>query len=184
MRVIKTEIEGVLIVEPDVYVDDRGYFLETFRMDRFRELTGLNINFVQDNESLSHRFVLRGLHYQTYPKPQAKLVRVVRGAILDVAVDLRKGSPTFKHWVMVELSGENKRQFFIPRGFAHGFLSLEDNTIVAYKVDEYFSPEYDRGIRFDDPDIAIDWRYDSNEFIISPKDSNLPYLKDAEVFDG
>lgn len=184
MQVIKTEIEGVLIIEPDVYVDERGYFLETFRMDRFRELTGLNINFVQDNESLSHRFVLRGLHYQTYPKPQAKLVRVVRGVILDVAVDLRKGSPTFKRWVMVELSGENKRQFFIPRGFAHGFLSLEDNTVVAYKVDEYFSPECDRGIRFNDPDIGIDWRYDSNEFIISPKDCSLPYLRDAEVFDG
>ncbi len=182
MRVIETEIEGVVIIEPDVYQDERGYFLETFREDKFRKLVGIDVDFVQDNESLSRKFVLRGLHYQIPPMAQAKLVRVVKGAILDVAVDLRRTSPTFGKWVMVELNDENKRQIFIPRGFAHGFLSLRDGTIVSYKVDNYYSPQHDRGIRFDDPDVGIDWKYDVKEFILSSKDLSLPYLREAEVF--
>ncbi len=182
MRVIETEIEGVVIIEPDVYQDERGYFLETFREDKFRKLVGIDVDFVQDNESLSRKFVLRGLHYQIPPMAQAKLVRVVKGAILDVAVDLRRTSPTFGKWVMVELNEENKRQIFIPRGFAHGFLSLRDGTIVSYKVDNYYSPQHDRGIRFDDPDVGIDWKYDVKEFILSSKDLSLPYLREAEVF--
>ena len=183
MRFIKTDIEDVFIIEPKVFGDDRGYFMETFRKDLFEEFTGLKIDFCQDNESKSKRGVLRGLHYQLPPFAQSKLVRVIKGSVIDVAVDIRKGSPTFGKYVAVELSEENKRQLFIPRGFAHGFLVTSDEAIFVYKVDNYYSPECDRSIRWDDPDIGIDWNFPKDEILVSDKDKNAPFLKDAEVFD-
>ncbi len=182
MKFIKTEIPEVVIIEPKVFGDDRGYFMETFRQDLF-EKNVRKINFIQDNESKSKRGVLRGLHYQLPPFAQSKLVRVIKGSVIDVAVDIRKGSPTFGKYVAVELSEENKRQLFIPRGFAHGFLVTSDEAIFVYKVDNYYSPECDRSIRFDDPDINIDWNFPKDEILVSDKDKNAPFLKDAEVFE-
>ncbi len=156
--------------------------MESFRKDLFEENVR-KINFVQDNESKSTRGVLRGLHYQLPPFAQSKLVRVIKGKVLDVAVDIRKGSPTFGKYVAVELSEENKRELFIPRGFAHGFLVLSDEAIFTYKVDNYYAPEYDRSIRFDDPTIGIEWNFPKDKIIISQKDKNAPYLKDAELFE-
>ena len=182
MRFVRTELEEVVIIEPKVFGDDRGYFMETFRQNLFEENVA-KINFVQDNESKSKKGVLRGLHYQLPPFAQSKLVRVIKGKILDVAVDIRKTSPTFKKYVAVELSDENKRQLFIPQGFAHGFLVLSDEAIVVYKVDNYYSPKHDRSIRFDDPEININWRLPKDEIIVSEKDRNAPYLKDAEIFE-
>lgn len=182
MRFVRTELEGVVIIEPKVFGDDRGYFMETFRQNLFEENVA-KINFVQDNESKSKKGVLRGLHYQLPPFAQSKLVRVIKGKILDVAVDIRKTSPTFKKYVAVELSDENKRQLFIPQGFAHGFLVLSDEAIVVYKVDNYYSPKHDRSIRFDDPEINIDWQFPKDRIIVSEKDRNAPYLKDAEIFE-
>jgi dTDP-4-dehydrorhamnose 3,5-epimerase len=182
MRFIKTEIHEVVIIEPKVFGDDRGYFMETFRQDLF-EKNVRKINFIQDNESKSKKGVLRGLHYQLLPFAQSKLVRVIKGRVIDIAVDIRKGSPTFGKYVVVELSEENKRQLFIPRGFAHGFLVTSDEAIFVYKVDNYYSPECDRSIRFDDPQIGIDWKFPRGEILVSNKDKNAPFLKDAEIFE-
>ena len=183
MEIIKTELEGVYIIEPRVFGDARGYFFESFNAREFAEQSGMDINFVQDNESLSHYGVLRGLHYQKGEFSQAKLVRVIKGKVLDVAVDLRKSSPTFGQHVMVELSDENKRQFFIPRGFAHGFLVLSEEAIFTYKVDNVYAPQADAGIRWNDPDLGIEWPIDLSKVQTSEKDLKQPLLRDAEVFE-
>ncbi len=183
MKFIRMAIKDVILIEPKIFGDERGYFVETFRQDKLEEFLGYKVNFCQDNESMSKRGVLRGLHYQLHPYAQTKLVRVIKGSVLDVAVDIRKGSPTFGKYVSVELNSENKKQLFIPRGFAHAFLVLENNTIFAYKVDNYYSPENDRGINFNDKNIEIDWKMDLKDIILSEKDNNLPNLEDAEIFD-
>ncbi len=179
MKFIRTEIPDVVIVEPKVHGDHRGYFVETFRADKLQDFLGFEIDYCQDNESRSSRGVLRGLHYQLHPAAQTKLVRVIQGKVLDVAVDIRKGSPTFGRHVAVELSGENKRQLLVPRGFAHGFVVLEDDTVFAYKVDNYYSPENDRGIAFDDPSLNIDWRLPHDELKLSAKDKTQPKLHET-----
>lgn len=179
IKVLKTEIDGVLIVEPDVFSDNRGWFYETYSYYKYKE-AGIDTVFVQDNRSFSaKKGTIRGIHFQTPPMTQAKLVSCTRGEILDVAVDLRKNSPTYKKWVSVKLSEENKTQIFIPKGFAHGFLSLTDNVELLYKVDEFYSPENDGGLRFDDPDINIDWGI--TDPILSEKDMKHPYLKDTDL---
>lgn len=183
MKFTRTKISDVVIIEPIVHGDDRGYFIETFRHDKLEEFLGFKINFCQDNESKSSRGVLRGLHYQLHPAAQTKIVRVIQGSVLDIAVDIREGSPTFGQYVSVELSAENKKQLFVPRGFAHGFLVLEDDTIFAYKVDNYYSPENDRGMAFNDKALGIDWGMALEEMQLSPKDTKQPLLKDAECFD-
>lgn len=182
MEYIKTEIEGVWILQPKVFDDARGYFFEVFKQSDFEQHIG-NVNFIQDNESKSTYGVLRGLHYQKGDLSQAKLVRVISGKVLDVAVDIRKNSPTFGKHVMVELSGENKRQFFIPRGFAHGFLVMSDEAVFTYKVDNLYSPQNEASIRFDDPDLAIQWPVNMDEVLTSPKDLTAVSLKDAVVFE-
>jgi dTDP-4-dehydrorhamnose 3,5-epimerase len=180
----KAKIEDVIIIESKVHGDSRGYFVETFRQDKLEEFVGYKINFCQDNESKSSKGVLRGLHYQLPPFAQTKLVRVIQGKVLDVAVDIRYGSPTFGQYVAVELSGENKKQLLIPRGFAHGFVVLEDDTIFSYKVDNYYSPQNDRGIAFDDEDLGIDWILKTDELNLSAKDKIQPKLKDTnDLFD-
>jgi len=179
MNFIRTEIEDVVIIEPTVHGDDRGYFVETFRADKLEEFLGYKINFCQDNESKSSRGVLRGLHYQLAPAAQTKLVRVIQGRVLDVAVDIRKGSPTFGKHVAVELTAQNKRQLLVPRGFAHGFVVLEDDTIFAYKVDNYYSPENDRGILFSDDTLNINWQVTHDELNLSAKDRVQPKLADT-----
>ncbi len=183
MKFIRTAIPDVILIEPDVFGDERGYFMETFRADRLEEFLRYKINFCQDNESKSNYGVLRGLHYQLPPFAQTKLVRVIIGRVLDVAVDIRKGSPTFGKYTAVELSENNKKQMLIPRGFAHGFAVLSDEAIFAYKVDNYYSPECDRNIRFDDPDININWNFPKEEILVSQKDKKAPLLKDAEIFE-
>ncbi len=180
MNFIRTQIPDVVICEPIVHGDDRGYFVETFRADKLEEFLGFKINFCQDNESKSSKGVLRGLHYQLAPYAQTKLVRVIQGRVLDVAVDIRKNSPTFGQHVSVELSGENKRQLLVPRGFAHAFVVLEDNTTFAYKVDNYYSPECDRGIAFDDVDLNIDWVLEHNELQLSDKDTKQLKLSQTD----
>jgi len=180
MNFIRTEIEDVVIIEPVVHGDERGYFVETFRADKLEEFLGYKINFCQDNESKSSRGVLRGLHYQLAPAAQTKLVRVIQGRVLDVAVDIRKGSPTFGKHVAVELSAENKRQLLVPRGFAHGFVVLEDDTVFAYKVDNYYSPENDRGILFSDEALDINWQVPTDELLLSAKDKVQPKLSETE----
>jgi len=182
MKFTRTEIPDVIIIDPEVHGDQRGYFVETFREDKLEAFLGFKVNFCQDNESKSSRGVLRGLHYQLHPAAQTKLVRVIRGRVLDVAVDIREGSPTFGQHVAVELSGENKRQLFVPRGFAHGFVVLEDETTFAYKVDNYYSPENDSGLAFDDPILGIDWILDKEELKLSEKDTKQPLLKNASLF--
>jgi dTDP-4-dehydrorhamnose 3,5-epimerase len=182
MKFTRTKIEDVVIIEPKVHGDERGYFVETFRKDKLEEFLGFSVNFCQDNESKSSKGVLRGLHYQLPPFAQTKLVRVIKGRVLDVAVDIREGSPTFGEYVAVELSADNKKQLFIPRGFAHGFVVLEDDTIFAYKVDNYYSPQSDRGIAFDDETIGVDWILNKESLKLSNKDLNQPLLKDAELF--
>jgi dTDP-4-dehydrorhamnose 3,5-epimerase len=179
MQFIRTEIEDVIIVEPQVHGDDRGYFVETFRADKLEEFLGYKLNFGQDNESKSSKGVLRGLHYQLPPHAQTKLVRVIQGRVLDVAVDIRKNSPTFGEYVAVELSAENKKQLLVPRGFAHGFVVLEDDTIFAYKVDNYYSPQCDRGIAFDDENLNINWILEKEELKLSPKDTTQPKLNET-----
>lgn len=179
MKFIRTAIPEVVIVEPKVHGDERGYFVETFRADKLEEFLGFKINFCQDNESKSSYGVLRGLHYQLSPHAQTKLVRVIKGKVLDVAVDIRKNSPTFGQYVAVELSEENKRQLLVPRGFAHGFVVLSEEAVFAYKVDNYYSPECDRGIAFDDKDLNINWQIDHNKLQLSPKDTKQPLLKDT-----
>ena len=179
MNFIKTEIPDVVICEPIIHGDDRGYFVETFRQDKLEEFLGHKVNFCQDNESKSSQGVLRGLHYQLPPFSQTKLVRVIKGRVLDVAVDIRVGSPTFGKHVAVELNEENKRQLFIPRGFAHGFVVLSKEAIFAYKVDNYYSPECDRGIAFDDNDLNINWQIDNLKLQLSAKDKTQPSFKDT-----
>ncbi len=180
MKVIKTDIEDVLIIEPQVFGDHRGWFCETYSKVKF-EQNGINIDFVQDNSSFSaQKGTLRGLHFQLSPKAQTKLLRCTKGAIIDVAVDLRKNSKTYKKWVAVELSEQNKKQLLIPKGFAHGFITLVDNVEVNYKVDEFYSKEHDRSIRFDDPEIGVIWGSITNP-ILSDKDLQAPLLKDSDV---
>ena len=184
MKFTRTEIEDVIIIEPKVHGDERGYFVETFRADKLEKFLGYKINFSQDNESKSSRGVLRGLHYQLAPAAQTKLVRVIQGSVLDVAVDIRKNSPTFGKYVAVELSGENKKQMLVPRGFAHGFVVLQDDTTFAYKVDNYYSPENDRGIAFDDEALNIDWLVEHKELNLSQKDTKQPKLSETnDIFD-
>ena len=183
MRVVKTNIPDLLVLEPDVFSDTRGYFTETYNAKRYSDI-GITNNFVQDNESLSMKGVIRGLHWQASPMTQAKLVRVVRGSVLDVAVDIRKNSPTFGQHVAVELSGENHKQFFIPRGFAHGFIVLEDDTLFSYKCDNLYSPEHERGLRFDDPKLDIKWPDIGVELVLSEKDKRHPLLNDVEPWLG
>jgi dTDP-4-dehydrorhamnose 3,5-epimerase len=173
---IKQKIPGVVLIKPTIHGDDRGYFIETFRQDLFEEFVGYKVNFIQDNESKSTRGVLRGLHYQLPPYTQAKLVRVIEGRVLDVAVDIRKSSPTFGQHVSVELTGENKHQLFVPHGFAHGFVVLSDSATFAYKVDNYYAPEYDQGVIFNDKQLAIDWKLPNQILKLSEKDLDLPSL--------
>ncbi len=180
MILTRMQIPDVLLCEPVVHGDSRGYFVETFRADKLEVFLGYRIDFCQDNESKSSRGVLRGLHYQLPPHAQTKLVRVIRGRVLDVAVDIRKGSPTFGQHVAVELSGDNKRQLLVPRGFAHGFVVLEDDTVFAYKVDNYYSPECDRGIAFDDPSLGIDWILELSQLNLSAKDTRQPLLGETD----
>lgn len=182
MEYIETAIKGVYIIEPRVFNDARGYFFEAWKQSEFNEKIG-PVSFVQDNESKSSKGVLRGLHYQKGSASQAKLVRVIKGCVLDVAVDIRKSSPTFGQHVMVELSEDNKRQFFIPRGFAHGFLVLSEEAIFTYKVDNPYAPQCDAGIRWNDPDLNIQWPINPEEVITSEKDLKQPLMKDAELFD-
>ena len=179
MEVIKTNIEGVVIIEPRIFKDDRGYFFESFSQREFEEKV-CKTTFVQDNESKSGYGVLRGLHFQKPPFAQSKLVRVIKGAVLDVAVDIRKGSPTFGQYVSVELTGDNHRQFFIPRGFAHGFSVLSEEVIFQYKCDNFYSPQSEGAIAWNDPDLNIDWRIPVEEVILSEKDSKHPKLKDLQ----
>jgi dTDP-4-dehydrorhamnose 3,5-epimerase len=179
MKFIKTAIPGVFIIEPSVFGDDRGYFLESFNLEKFEE-NMFPIKFVQDNESMSSRGVLRGLHFQKPPYAQAKLVRCIEGCVMDVAVDIRKESPTYGKHVSVELSGENKKQLFVPRGFAHGFSVLSETAVFSYKVDNTYAPEYDAGIRFDDKDLNIDWGLIKEDIQLSDKDRKLTYLKNLD----
>ena len=182
MKAIDTAIPDVKIIEPTVFADDRGFFFESFNKAKFEAAIGRSADFVQDNHSRSGKGVLRGLHYQLPPHAQAKLVRVVAGEVYDVAVDIRKSSPTFGHWVGVLLSAENKRQLWIPEGFAHGFLTLSDHVEFLYKTTNYYEPESDRGIRWDDPQIGIDWKV-TEPLTLSSKDQQQPLLADADLFE-
>jgi len=183
MKVTATALSGVLIIEPRVFGDERGFFFESFNQKAFRQATGVDVNFVQDNHSRSARGVLRGLHYQI-EQPQGKLVRVVRGAVFDVAVDLRKSSPTFGQWLGLELTEENKRQLWIPAGFAHGFMTLSESADFLYKTSDYYAPQFERCIAWDDPELAIDWPLNDSQPLISVKDqAGLP-LAGAPVFEG
>ena len=182
MNFKRLEIPDVILCEPNVFGDERGYFAETFRQDKLNEFLGFTIDFCQDNESKSSKGVLRGLHYQLAPHAQTKLVRVIQGAVLDVAVDIRKGSPTFGKHISVELTAENKRQLLVPRGFAHGFVVLSEEAIFAYKVDNYYSPECDRGMAFNDATIGIDWKLGIEQLKLSDKDTKQPFLKNADCF--
>ncbi|MCX8084255.1 MAG: dTDP-4-dehydrorhamnose reductase [Calditerrivibrio sp.] len=179
MKVLDTKLRGVKIIETEYYGDNRGWFTESYNKERFLQ-HGIAVDFVQDNHSFSaHKGVLRGIHFQNNPKAQSKLVRCIRGRILDVVVDLRKGSNTYKQWISVELSDENRRQIFIPKGFGHGFVALTDNVEIQYKVDEYYSKEYDRTIRYDDPEINVQWG--TKDPILSDKDKNAPFLRDSDL---
>ena len=183
MEVIKTNIEGVVIIEPRIFRDDRGYFFESFSQRDFQEKV-CNTVFVQDNESKSSYGVLRGLHFQKPPYAQSKLVRVIKGAVLDVAVDIRKGSPTFGQHVAVELTEDNHRQFFIPRGFAHGFSVLTDEVIFQYKCDNFYAPQSEGALAWDDPDLGIDWRIPTDKVLLSENDRHHSRLRDADrLFD-
>ena len=183
MKVIQTEIEGVVIIEPDVFGDDRGYFFESYNQARF-DAAVRPVRFVQDNESKSKFGVLRGLHFQCGRAAQSKLVRVVKGKVLDVAVDIRRGSPTFGRHVAVELTAENKRQFFVPRGFAHGFSVLSDEAVFQYKCDNLYAPESEGAIMWNDPDLNIKWPVKADKIILSEKDKHHPLLKDSDyLFD-
>ena len=183
MKFIRTAIPEVIICEPKVFGDHRGYFFESFRKDALEEFLGFETSFCQDNESRSKFGVLRGLHYQMPPFTQTKLVRVMEGKVLDVAVDIRKGSPTFGKHIAVELSAENKRQLFVPRGFAHGFVVLSETATFAYKCDNYYAPEYDRGILFNDKVIGVDWKLEEKDLLLSDKDKQQPLFNEAEFFD-
>ncbi|MBQ2511459.1 MAG: dTDP-4-dehydrorhamnose 3,5-epimerase [Bacteroidales bacterium] len=178
MNIIKTEIEGPLIIEPRIFGDSRGYFFESFNARDFEEQTGIKVTFVQDNESKSTYGVVRGLHYQLPPYAQAKLVRVVRGAVLDVAVDIRRTSPTYGQHVAVELTADNHRQFYMPHGFAHGFAVLSETAVFQYKCDSYYHPESEGAIAWDDPSLGIDWRIARDRVLLSDKDRHHPLLRD------
>ena len=180
IEVKKTDIEGVLIIEPKVFGDVRGYFLESFNAKEFAEKTGLNINFVQDNESMSTYGVMRGLHFQNPPYTQSKLVRCVKGAVLDVAVDIRKGSPTYGQHVAVELTEDNHRQFFVPRGFAHGFAVLSKTAVFQYKCDNFYAPPADGGISILDDSLGIDWKIPTDKALLSDKDTKHSLLRDFD----
>ena len=182
MNFRRLSIPDVVLCEPKVFGDDRGCFAETFRQDKLENFLGFQVPFCQDNESKSSFGVLRGLHYQLAPHAQTKLVRVIQGSVLDVAVDIRIGSPTFGQHVTVELSSENKKQLLVPRGFAHGFLVLSPEATFAYKVDNYYSVECDRGIAFNDPAIGIDWQLENKQLQLSAKDSKQPLLSQADCF--
>jgi dTDP-4-dehydrorhamnose 3,5-epimerase len=180
MQFIRTDIPDVILCKPLVHEDERGYFAETFRQDKINEFLGFEVEFCQDNESKSSKGVLRGLHYQLPPYAQSKLVRVIEGSVLDVAVDIRVGSPTFGKHVAVELSGVNKQQLFIPRGFAHGFVVLSESVVFSYKVDNYYSSEHDRGVAYDDCSLEIDWLLKLNQLTLSEKDSKWSKLSEVE----
>ncbi len=175
----ETKLKGCFILEPKVFKDSRGYFFESFNQNKFNKLIDQNINFIQDNESYSSKGVLRGLHYQMSKYAQAKLVRVIKGEVLDIAVDIRKDSPTFGQHVSIELSEENKKQLFIPRGFAHGFIVLSDTAIFSYKCDNFYNKQSEGGIIYNDKDLNIDWKLNDKEFIVSEKDLQLPTFKEA-----
>ncbi len=183
MNFFRAEIPDVIICEPTIHGDDRGYFVETFKQNSFEGFIGFKVPFCQDNESKSGYGVLRGLHYQLPPFSQSKLVRVIKGSVLDVAVDVRKGSSTFGKHVTIELTGENKRQVFVPRGFAHGFVVLSEEAIFAYKVDNYYSKESDRGLLYNDPTLKIDWKLKLEDLKLSAKDTSQPLLMEADLFD-
>jgi len=183
MKFIKTDIDGCFLITYDTHVDERGFFAVPFNKDEFNNKLGYEVNFIQDNLSWSHHSTIRGLHFQRGEHAQAKLVTCTQGLVLDVAVDIRKGSPTFGQQVVVELSEQNKRQMFVPRGFAHGFVVLEDETVFAYKVDNYYSPENDRGLAFDDASLLINWRVPKDQLQLSAKDTRQPSLANAELFD-
>ncbi|MBO5627055.1 MAG: dTDP-4-dehydrorhamnose 3,5-epimerase [Prevotella sp.] len=182
MEYKETDIKGVWVIEPKVFNDARGYFFEAWKKEEFEDHIG-TVHFIQDNESKSSRGVLRGLHYQKGDLSQAKLVRVISGTVIDVAVDIRRSSPTFGRYVAVELSAENKRQLFIPRGMAHGFLVLSDEAIFTYKVDNVYAPQAEASIRFDDPTIGIEWPIDPSEMLLSAKDQSAKSFQEAELFD-
>lgn len=181
MDIEDTKIDGCYVIEPKVFEDERGYFFESFNQNAFDELLGYKIDFVQDNQSFSSRGVLRGLHYQTGAYQQAKLVRVISGTVLDIAVDIRKNSPTFGKYVSVELTAKNKKQLFIPRGFAHGFIVLSETAIFSYKCDNFYNKESEAGIIYNDPDLNIDWKLNPSEITISEKDTQLPLFKNARL---
>ena len=184
MKFTPLAIPDIILVELDLHGDDRGYFAETFRQDLFNNAVSSQITFIQDNESKSLKGVLRGLHYQLPPLSQSKLVRVIKGSVLDVAVDIRKSSPTFGHHIAVELSANNKKQLFVPKGFAHGFVVLSDSATFTYKVDCLYAPKYERGIAFDDKDLQINWQLNSDILKLSNKDRNSPSLSNAiDLFD-
>ena len=180
MKFAPQSIPDVILIKPTVHGDNRGYFIETFRRDLFKKAIGYQVNFIQDNESKSIKGVLRGLHYQLPPHTQAKLVRVIEGSVLDVAVDIRKSSPTFGQHVSLELTAQNKHQLFVPHGFAHGFVVLSDSATFAYKVDNYYAPKHDRGIAFDDKQLKINWQLSAEELQLSDKDKTLPSLANAK----
>ncbi len=182
MRITATELPDVLVIEPKVFGDERGFFFEAYNEQRFIEATGIHVHFVQDNHSRSARGVLRGLHYQL-PEPQGKLVRVSRGAVWDVAVDLRRNAPSFRAWFGMELSEDNKRSLWIPPGFGHGFLAISDVADVLYKTTALYNAECDRTLRWDDPDIGVDWPLDGRSPVLSAKDSTAPALAEAKLFD-
>jgi dTDP-4-dehydrorhamnose 3,5-epimerase len=183
MKFTSLSIPDVILIEPMIHGDSRGYFMETFRQDLFEKAIGYQVNFIQDNESKSTKGVLRGLHYQLAPYTQAKLIKVIKGSVLDVTVDIRKSSPTFGQHVAIELSEENKHQLFVPHGFAHGFIVLSESAIFSYKVDNYYAPEYDRGIAFNDATLAIDWMLSRDEIKISSKDAMHPaFINNTDLF--
>ncbi|NCC87471.1 MAG: dTDP-4-dehydrorhamnose 3,5-epimerase [Clostridia bacterium] len=179
MEVSKTDLPEILLIKPDVFADNRGWFMETYSYEKYKKF-GIDVKFVQDNRSRTEsKGTVRGLHFQKSPKAQSKLVTCTRGCFIDVVVDIRKNSPTYKKWVAVELSEENKYQLFVPKGFAHGFVALKDETEILYKVDEFYSKEFDRSIRFDDPEIAVDWGIESP--ILSEKDMLAPFLSQSDA---
>ncbi|MEN0054741.1 MAG: dTDP-4-dehydrorhamnose 3,5-epimerase [Mucilaginibacter sp.] len=182
MTITKTPLEGCIILNPRVFNDERGYFFESFNATTFNQAVGYTVDFVQDNQSFSTKGVFRGLHLQKGENAQAKLVRVTHGKVLDVAVDLRAGSETYGQYYGVELSAKNNTQFFIPRGFAHGFVVLSDEAVFQYKCDNYYNKQSEGGLHYADPDLAIDWKLPNNELIVSEKDAELPFLKDAPDF--
>lgn len=181
MTVIPTKLDGCYLLEPKVFADERGHFFECFNLNAFNKALSLDIQFVQDNQAFSTKGVVRGLHYQLGDYAQAKLVRVIQGKVLDVAVDLRKNSPTFKEYISIELSAENKKQLFVPRGFAHGYITLSDTAEFLYKCDNFYAPEAEGGIHYNDPELNIDWYLPKNEHMVSSKDVSLPNFINARL---